>query len=208
MLKSPTSTNVADLFKSSTSGAGVNKTAAEESKLIGTNFANEIKSIQQKIIDELKTGEQTAGTLSLLNNFKQSKELEAAAHDRPGTSTFGQSSSAYSSKFPYPTRRDLFGVDRYGRRNASETRINTLSRYGSSLSKHNLPFKSYEYESLNPVRYSDNKYHLTRPMSSVSFYENDLGLRESLIPNCMNDDELFIRSSLVSYFFLISKKLF
>ena len=197
IMKSPTSTNIADAFlakdKQRTTGGDQLSNMNISDKLTKSSFADEIKNIQQKIMDELKTGEQTAGSLSRLNELKQSKEFES--HNRM---TFGQSNYS-GTKFPYQTRRDLYD-DRFGRRNASETRINSLTRYCSSLAntKNNLPFKSYEYESLNPVRYSDNKYRLTRPMSSVSYYENDLGLRESLIPNCMNsNDELFIRSSLV-----------
>lgn len=90
-----------------------------------------------------------------------------------------------------------------------ETRLGSLERYmdrnrmwgtagaAAGAGYGSLPFKSYEYESLNPVRnYGDSSYRLMRPYSSVSYsaaaaaaaaaaaLENDL--RESMIPNHMN----------------------
>ena len=89
-----------------------------------------------------------------------------------------------------------------------ETRLGSLERYmdrnrmlgtAGAAGYGSFPFKSYEYESLNPVRnYGDSNYRLMRPYSSVSYsaaaaaaaaaLENDL--RESMIPNHMNHRQL------------------
>ena len=180
------------------------------------NFACEIKNLQQKIMEELKTTDSTSANLAMFDRLKNhsgftySTELipDKLGHNMALSSTLSKF-NPYESYAKYPKTSSFYtvgepisdrnGFDRYSvarQRNLSETRLGNIMKYGI---KNKLPFKSFEYESLNPVRYSDNKYRLMRPMSSISFYENDL--RESVIPNYMNTnnglENLLLNSHLV-----------
>lgn len=232
------------------------------SALASSAFANEIKHLQQKIIDELKTGVDpitvssgpASQQLALFNSLAQKQLGGSSAMSDPisgRASAIGgllrpSSVTAYGGLAPgkglsgttFNRNRNFYGIDgipdeggmfgpsgpfenragmfRNGRN--CETRLGSLERYvdrSKMLSYGSLPFKSYEYESLNPVRYGDNGYRLMRPLSSASFMggltgaEHDF-LRESSIPNYMNngalssDAEMYLRSggSLVSLFYI------
>lgn len=188
ILKSPTTSGLADFLNKpkTSSNDSINKALNETSKMYPSNFSSEIKSIQQKIMDELKTSEQ--------NNSSILKSVDQL---------IGNSGTGYSKydSLADKLKRDLLTEGRLTNYDTlSETRVNSLGKmsYANAISKNSLPFKSYEYESLNPVRLEDNKYRLSRPLSSVSFYENDFGMKESQILNYMNQDDPFLDSGLVS----------
>ena len=86
---------------------------------------------------------------------------------------------------------------RYKQKNASDSRI-----YRSHSPRQDMPFKSYEFESLHPTRTGiELNYRNRRPMSSLSAYSDvDSGLRESVIPNMMdaNENSIYLAANAVS----------
>lgn len=83
------------------------------------------------------------------------------------------------------------------KKNASDSRI-----YRSHSPRDDIPFKSYEFESLHPTRSGiELNNRNRRPMSSLAAYSDvDSGLRESVIPNMMdaNDNSIYLTTNVVS----------
>lgn len=181
LLKSPTNTDIAKVTNKQFKSASEHNASKYEhphhhgSKIMtSANFANEIKNIQQKILEELKTGE-LANSSNFMNNKRSNQTklntltgigtdyqsyrslLDNSLLDNSPTAGYNRN---YQSRNSYNLRNTLNMTNRYNR-----------NHYPGVGVKNNI-FKSYEYESLNPVRYGEDKYRLTRPMSSILFYEN------------------------------------
>lgn len=81
----------------------------------------------------------------------------------------------------------------------TDTRLSNILKLGqnANLRQPGYPFKSYEYESLMPVRnsYYSDQYRLMRPYSSVSFY--DEAVRDGRIKPQARD--MMLGTTLVSF---------
>jgi len=144
-----------------------------------------MKNIKQQLWEELKTAtEEKQRLLSLRDRdkdfYRRSETDLQTLYD------------IYSS--PVRRRRGRY------RKNASDSKI-----YRHSPNREDIPFKSYEFESLHPTRTGiELNYRQQRPMSSMAAYSDaDLGLRESVIPNYMdaNENELYLAANAVKRFF-------
>ncbi len=147
-----------------------------------TRFPNYMKNIKQQLWEELKTAtEEKQRLLSLRDRdkdfYRRSETDLQTLYD------------IYSS--PVRRRRGRY------RKNASDSKI-----YRHSPNREEIPFKSYEFESLHPTRSAmDLNYRQQRPMSSMAAYSDaDLGLRESVIPNYMdsNENDLYMAANAVN----------
>ena len=141
-----------------------------------------MKNIKQQLWEELKTATEEKHRLMSLRD----KDKDFYRRSETDLQTLYD---IYSS----PVRRRR---GKYKSRNASDSRI-----YRSHSPRDDIPFKSYEFESLHPTRTGiELSYRGQRPMSSLAAYsDTEAGLRESVIPNMMdaNESSLYIAANAV-----------
>lgn len=199
LLKSPTNTDIAKItnnpkqYKSSSehnaSKYGHHHHHHHGGKIMtSANFANEIKNIQQKILEELKTGEIASNHFNKRTNPTKLNNFYTNGTDYQSYRSLLDNSLLDINHSPGYNRNYQSGKNAYNTLNMSN-RYNRNHHHYPGV-KNNI-FKSYEYESLNPVRYGgEDKYHLTRPMSSILFHENsalsaanatNTGVRDTLL---------------------------
>ena len=178
-----------------------------------SNFANEIKTIQQKIMDELKTNDILDPT-NVSRVLEQSTKMSSFSEPFTTTNIAGMTSSVEQpgggAAGPNKLKKLFYPEEIVGRPRLYDDRRGFELSANVRLNNSKMPFKSYEYESLNPVRYGPekDKFRLSRPYSSVSFYNSAQdalaldslnSLRESSISNYMNSNTTAaLRSNLVS----------
>lgn len=192
--KSPTNTEIG---KQLTKGQSLSSTG-----LIGTrtgtgvemekmNFADEIKNIQEKILKELKTNE-VVNTGSIGTGTNRPLQVEPGAKSTLNNLTIMNECNSYKNvlencmenqRLRSSNNNNNTNITNNNNNNGSNNNWrNTLNLASTSFARSQMApsnninqfgkFKSYEFESLNPVRFGDDKYRLTRPMSSILFHEN------------------------------------
>lgn len=170
--KSPTNMGLDDLMAAGKSIKTDKMSHSVDSaeKLFGTtNFNNEVKNIQAKIMRELKASEHgLEGERSLEQILSTGRASAMGGY--PGISNKAATLSGRYTPGLASTTDDLGGNYGY-----TDTRLSNILKLGQStnLRQPSYPFKSYEYESLMPIRnsYYSDQYRLMRPYSSVSFYD-------------------------------------
>ena len=145
-----------------------------------TRHPSYMRNIKQQLWDELKTAtEEKYRLMSLRDRDKD--------YYRRSETDLQTLYDAYSS--PIRRRRG-----RYKSKNASDSRI--YRSYSSP--REDIPFKSYEFESLHPNRsLNDISYRNRRPMSSMAAYSDTEALHDSMITDMFdaNDNNLYLSTN-------------